>query len=253
MGITRSYACTTQAALTRLGSNVRRTSRGLLAWCCRRATLLSLLPWRRVLQSLPELEWGPEKPVPIAGAQLCPWNARRKLYQHVGNFVGSVVSPILANIYLHEFDEFMEQKKQEFDQGKARKITKEWRRVTVRLNRARKRALPLTGDNNPAIQAKKDRLKQTIRELDRLQKRTPAGDPLDPGYKRLFYVRYADDFLIGLIGSKQEAQQVFNEATNFLNTHLKLAISEEKSGIHHAKDGTPFLGYVVQNYTDEKL
>jgi hypothetical protein len=37
------------------------------------------------------------------------------------------------------------------------------------------------------------------------------------------------------------------------NTHLKLALSEEKSGIHHAKDGTSFLGYVVQNYTDEKL
>jgi RNA-directed DNA polymerase len=86
-----------------------------------------------------------------------------------------------------------------------------------------------------------------------LQKRTPAGDPLDPGYKRLFYVRYGDDFLIGIIGSKQEAQQVFQEATNSLNTHLKLAISEEKSGIHHAKDGTSFLGYVVQNYTDEKL
>ena len=80
----------------------------------------------------------------------------------------------------------MEQKKQEFDQGKARKITKEWRRVTVRLNRARQRAVPLTGDHDPAIQAKQDWLKQKIRELDRLQKRTPAGDPLDPGYKRLF-------------------------------------------------------------------
>ena len=110
----------------------------------------------------------------------------------VCNFVGGVVSPILANIYLHEFDECMEQKKQGFDQSKARKITKEWRRVTVRLHRARKCAVPLTGDNNPAIQAKKDRLKQKIRELDRLQKRTLAGDPLDPGDKRLFYVRYAD-------------------------------------------------------------
>jgi RNA-directed DNA polymerase len=41
---------------------------------------------------------------------LCPWNARRKLYQHVGNFVGSVLSPLLANIYLHELDKYMESK-----------------------------------------------------------------------------------------------------------------------------------------------
>jgi hypothetical protein len=93
MGTTRSYACTTQAVLTRLGSNVRRTSRGLLGLCARRATLLSLLPWRRVLRRLPHLQRGPEKPVPIAGAQLCPWNARRELYQKIGNFVGSVTIP----------------------------------------------------------------------------------------------------------------------------------------------------------------
>ena len=108
MGTTRSYACTTQAGLTRLGSNVMRTSRVVLRVCARRATLASLLPWRRVLQGLPRLERCPQKPVPIAGAQLCPWNARRELYQHVGNFVGSVVSPLLANIYLHELDMYME-------------------------------------------------------------------------------------------------------------------------------------------------
>src|SRR5262245_47460541 len=100
MGITRSYVCTTQATLTLLGSHVRRTSRVLLAGCWRRATLLSLLPCCRVVQSLPELEWGPEKPIPIAGAQLCPWNARRELYQHVGNFVGSVCAPVIANLVL---------------------------------------------------------------------------------------------------------------------------------------------------------
>jgi hypothetical protein len=105
MGTTRAYACTTQAALTRLGSHVRRTSRVLLGLCARRATLLSLLPWRRVLQRLPHLERCPEKPVPIAGAQLCPWNARRELYQKVGNFVGSVVSPLLALIALHGIEE----------------------------------------------------------------------------------------------------------------------------------------------------
>src|SRR5215471_21835502 len=100
MGTTRSYACTTQTALTRLGSNVRHTSRVLLGINARRATLVSLLLWRRVLQRLPRLQRGPQKPVAIAGAQLCPWNARRKLYQQVGNFVGSVISPVLANMTL---------------------------------------------------------------------------------------------------------------------------------------------------------
>src|SRR5499427_234973 len=105
MGTTRSYACTTQTALTRLGSNVRRNSRVLLGMGARRATLVSLLLWRRVLQRLPRLQGGPQKPVSIAGAQLCPWNARRKLYQQVGNFVGSVVSPLLALIALHGMDQ----------------------------------------------------------------------------------------------------------------------------------------------------
>ena len=56
-----------------------------------------MLPWRRVLQSLPALAWGPETPVSRAGAPWCPWKARRTLYQHVGNFVGSVLSPLLAH------------------------------------------------------------------------------------------------------------------------------------------------------------
>jgi Reverse transcriptase (RNA-dependent DNA polymerase) len=166
---------------------------------------------------------------------------------------GGIVSPMLATIYLQAFDEFMEQKQQAFDQGKARTITKEWRRVTVRLHRARQRAVPLPGDHPPAIQATQDRRKQTIRALDRWHKRTPAGAPLDPGDKRLFYGRYGDAVLLGISGSPPEAPQVFQEATNCLHTHLTLAISEEKAGMPHAQDGTSFLGYGVQNSTDEKL
>ena len=62
----------------------------------------------------------------------------------------------------------------------------------------------------------------------------------------------ADDYLIGTIGSKQEAETLFMEIKSFLNSTLRLDISEEKSGIHHAKEGTAFLGYVVQNFTSEK-
>ena len=62
------------------------------------------------------------------------------------------------------------------------------------------------------------------------------------------------DFLIGIIGSKHDvAHVVLHTAPCFLDTTLHLAISEEKSGIHHAKEGTAFLGYVVHNYTSEKL
>ena len=66
--------------------------------------MVSLLPWRWALQGLPGLERRPQKPVPIAGAQLRPWNTRRELYQHVGNFVGSVCSPLMSNVYLHQLD-----------------------------------------------------------------------------------------------------------------------------------------------------
>ena len=61
------------------------------------------------------------------------------------------------------------------------------------------------------------------------------------------------DYLVGIIGNKLEAETLFSEIKNYLNTTLKLEISEEKSGIHHAKAGTSFLGYVVQNYSDEKI
>ena len=102
MGTTRSYACTTQAGLTRLGSNVMRTSRVVLRVCSRRATLASLLPWRGAFARWHSLEWGPQKPITIPGSQLCSWNTCRELYRQVGNFVGSVLSPLLANVYLHE-------------------------------------------------------------------------------------------------------------------------------------------------------
>jgi RNA-directed DNA polymerase len=165
---------------------------------------------------------------------------------------GGIVSPILANSYLHELDEFMEQKKQEFDQGKARHKSTEWQNITSYIGYYRKRIDALKRDPTPETHAVLARYEQKIRELSERQKRLAASDPLDPTYRRLFYVRYADDYLIGLIGSKQEAEILFKEVKTFLKANLKLAISEEKSGIHHAKEGTSFLGYVVQNYTSEK-
>lgn len=164
---------------------------------------------------------------------------------------GGIVSPILANIYLHEFDEFIEQKKRVFDQGRARRLGMKWHNVTTLMRYHRIKIDALKGDISPEAMTRRKGHEQKIRELSAIQKRLPSRDPLDPIYRRLFYVRYADDFLIGIIGSKQEAETLFREIKTFLNTCLKLEISEEKSGIHHAKEGTAFLGYVVQNYTSE--
>jgi RNA-directed DNA polymerase len=166
---------------------------------------------------------------------------------------GGIISPILANIYLHELDEFMELKKQEFDHGKGRRLGTEWQRVSGAIKYYRRRVEALKGDNHPEAQVRTQEYMQRLHTLTVQQKHLPASDPLDQNYRRLLYVRYADDYLIGIIGSKQEAEQVFYEVKNFISTSLKLETSEEKSGIHHAKEGTTFLGYVVKNQTTEKL
>jgi group II intron reverse transcriptase/maturase len=168
---------------------------------------------------------------------------------HSGTPQGGVISPILANIYLHELDMFMQEKMKGFDKGKHRSPSVEGRRIMNRLVRLRKRVDQLRAEGHgdtPEITSMLD-------EIGRLKaERTtvPASNAFDPNYKRLRYCRYADDFLIGVIGSKAEARQVMAEVKQFLTESLKLAASDEKSGIRKASDGARFLGYVVCTFTN---
>ena len=76
---------------------------------------------------------------------------------------------------------------------------------------------------------------------------------MDAGYRRLVYIRYADDFLIGIIGTRAEAVSIQEKVTTFLKRELQLEIAEEKSGVVHASDGVSFLGYKVHTYTGNRI
>lgn len=164
---------------------------------------------------------------------------------------GGVVSPILANIYLHELDQFMRAKIEGFDKGTKRSPSVEGRRITNRLTRLRKKVDQLRaerqGEDSPEIASMLDEINRLIAE----RKTVPASDAFDPNYKRLRYCRYADDFLIGVIGGKDEARQIMAEVRQFLTGTLKLSVSDEKSGIRKASDGTRFLGYKVCTNTND--
>lgn len=162
---------------------------------------------------------------------------------------GGVVSPILANIYLHELDEYMQVRIAAFEKGKKRSPSVEGRRIMNRLTRLRKRVDELraeSGSDTPEI-------KSMLDEIGRLKAErmtVPASDAFDPNYKRLRYCRYADDFLIGIIGSKEEARQIMADVRTFLSDSLGLTVSDEKSGIRKASDGARFLGYDVCTNTN---
>lgn len=86
---------------------------------------------------------------------------------------------------------------------------------------------------------------QKIKAEDKERAMFPSCDEMDTNYKRLKYVRYADDFLIGIIGSKQDAKEVKEDIKNFLYEKLKLELSDEKTLITHTEDSARFLGYEI--------
>lgn len=163
---------------------------------------------------------------------------------------GGIVSPILANIYLHELDEFLEQEKARFDKGRMRAFTRRYRTLAtaIRLNRQKADVLYAEGRTVEA-----DRLKQKVAKLEAERRSTPSKDGFDPNYRRLLFCRYADDFLIGVIGSKADARDIMQRVTDFLRDELRLEASAEKSGISKATTGTLFLGYGVKTATANRL
>jgi group II intron reverse transcriptase/maturase len=151
---------------------------------------------------------------------------------------GGVVSPVLSNIYLDRLDQFVETELlPAYNRGQRRRPYPPYMAL---LNAARKKRL--VGDRDAAT-----RLRHQAQHL-------PARDPNDPHYRRLWYVRYADDWLLGFSGPHEEAEAIKGQLKAFLHDTLKLTLSEEKTLITHARTASArFLGYeVVTQQADDK-
>ena len=174
---------------------------------------------------------------------------------HSGTPQGGIISPILANIYLHELDEFMEKRIAEFGKGGKRKPNPEYKKLLQnRANRILwlKRgygAGRLAKENPPSLETI-EKWKREVVEFKARMDVIPSVDMQDQDFKRMRYIRYADDFVIGIVGSKADASKVMQDVTNFVETELNLEISEEKSHVVDFSKGIEFLGYTVVARSD---
>ncbi|MEV0169473.1 reverse transcriptase/maturase family protein, partial [Nonomuraea fuscirosea] len=152
---------------------------------------------------------------------------------------GGVVSPILSNIYMDRLDKFIETVLMpEYNRGERRAANPAYREVENAIARARRR-----GD------------RATVRALHKQRRSLPSRDPRDPGFRRLKYVRYADDILLGFTGPKAEAEKIKQRLTQFLHDDLKLELSQDKTLITHARTSAArFLGYeIIARSSDHRV
>jgi group II intron reverse transcriptase/maturase len=145
---------------------------------------------------------------------------------------GGVVSPVLSNIYLDRLDKFVEQVLlPTYNYGDRRRPNPPYMAL---LNAARRRRI--AGEREEA------------RKLRQEAQQMPARDPDDPDFRRLWYLRYADDWLLGFSGPREEAEQIKVQLSEFLRDELKLELSQEKTLITNARsEAARFLGYEIVN------
>lgn len=155
-----------------------------------------------------------------------------------GSPQGGVISPVLSNIYLDKLDKYIEEKLlPTYTKGGVRRRNPRYTAIQRKIEKARK-------------EGKVREVKKLYQQL----RQEASSDPDDPSYRRLRYIRYADDWLIGFIGPKTEAEEIKRQIGVYLQETLKLHLSEEKTLITHAAtEAARFLGYelISQHATDQ--
>ncbi len=149
---------------------------------------------------------------------------------------GGICSPILANIYLNELDKKLEEISQRFAKPCSAGVTHEYAAVMSKRRNISQKIDQATDEetrNGLICQYK------ALQKYTHTIPRKPAND------KRFTFVRYADDWLAGVCGTKQECEALKAEIAEFLKNELKLTLSEEKTLITHSSEKVRFLGYDI--------
>lgn len=146
---------------------------------------------------------------------------------------GSIIGPILSNIYLSKLDTFVEQTLiAAYTRGDRRRANPSYSRIDSAIQRKRRQ-----GNS------------EEVKRLEHQRRTLPSVHPYDQNYRRLRYCRYADDWLLGFIGPKEEAEEIKRLVGEFLKEHLKLELSKTKTLITHGRtEKAKFLGYEISTF-----
>lgn len=149
---------------------------------------------------------------------------------------GGILSPLLANIYLHELDKFVMKLKEDFDTPQKDNITQEYREKHNELKRISGRLKKVSGEERT----------QLLEEYKIKRKKLMTIPCTAQTDKKLRYIRYADDFLIAVKGSKEDCKAIKHRLSEFISGQLNMELSEEKTLITHSSECARFLGYDIR-------
>ena len=155
---------------------------------------------------------------------------------------GGIISPLFSNIYLHELDKFVVKLAQDFDKPRTQKYTDEYTLLQNKVKSVSAKAGRADGERKQQLLEERKILKAELLK-------TPSKSQTD---KKIKYIRYADDFIIGVNGSKDDCARIKKQLSDFIANSLKMELSDEKTLITHSNTYARFLGYDVRVRRDNR-